>query len=267
MSGLRVAVYTAPPIPCVDHLSGQSNTTWSPETCTLIFSENEAILLSYIYITHGHPDHFLGIPQLLNRFPEAVPLATKGTIAHMKESIAEPFFTNTWLGFFSGNQLYKPPQLANPLPDNNKIVLEGSWVFEGIECGHSDTYDSTVLWVPDLKLAVCGDVVYGDVHQMLFEANTQEKRDEWIRAVEKVEALNPAYVVPGHRNATEMDGVWHLVSTKQYIRDFTKALEAKPKDLGDLYSIMLKKYPHRFNPMVLGWGCAGVFAGTEEAKP
>jgi hypothetical protein len=50
------------------------------------------------------------------------------------------------------------------------------------------TYDSSVLWMPQLRLAACGDVVYDQVHQMLADVNRRAKRDEWIRAVEKVEA-------------------------------------------------------------------------------
>jgi glyoxylase-like metal-dependent hydrolase (beta-lactamase superfamily II) len=223
--------------------------------------------LSYIYITHGHADHFLGLPQLLQRFPEAVPLATEGTIRHIEQQVAEPFFSKTWLAFFPGNQLHTPLQLPKPLPKDNKFILEKQWVFQAIECGHSDTFDSTVLWVPSLKLAVCGDVVYGNVHQMLREANTEEKRAEWIRAVEKVEALKPAYVVPGHRNAGEMDGVWHLASTKKYIQDFGELLKAKPKSPAELYSAMIKKYPDRFNPMVLAWSSAAAFMPGAESKP
>ena len=288
MSDLRVSVYTVPPLACVDLVSHQENTTWSPETCTLIYSENEAVLvdtaitidqnkelikwiektapgrkLSYIYITHGHADHFLGLPLLLERFPEAQAVATVGTIRHIEQEISEPYFTSTWIGFFPGNQLYIPQELPKALPADNKFVLEGRWVFEAVECGHSDTHDSTILWVPDLRLAVCGDVVYGDVHQMLYEANSPEKRLEWIRAVEKVESLNPRYVVPGHRNADEMDGVWHLESTKKYIRDFIAVLDKKPQTVSEVYSAMIAKYPHRFNPMVLGWGCAGAHVSGE----
>lgn len=290
MAGLRVAVYTVPPIPCVDHVSHRENTTWSPETCTLVFSPTEAVLvdtgitisqnkdlikwieatapgrkLAYIYITHGHADHFLGLPQLLQHFPEAQPVATKGTVHHIKQQIAEPYYSSTWVAFFPGDQLHTPQQLPNPLPEDNKFVLANRWTFQAIECGHSDTFDSTVLWVPDLRLAVCGDVVYGNVHQMLFEANSLEKRQEWIRAVERVEALNPAYVVPGHRNADEMDGVWHLESTKKYIQDFIDLLndKQKPKSVTELYSAMLEKYPDRFNPMVLGWGCYGAYVSGE----
>lgn len=288
MSGLRVAVYTVPPVACVDHLSHRQNTTWSPETCTLVFSANEAVLvdtgitidqnkdlikwiettapgrkLSYIYITHGHADHFLGLPQLLQRFPEAQPVATEGTVKHIEQQISEPYFSSTWVAFFPGNQLYTPQHPPKPLPKDNKFVLENRWIFEAIECGHSDTFDSTILWVPDLRLAVCGDVVYGNVHQMLFEANSPEKREEWIRAVERVEALHPAYVVPGHRNQDEMDGVWHLESTKKYIQDFIDLLDTKPNSTAELYSAMLERYPDRFNPMVLGWGCAGAYMSGE----
>lgn len=118
--------------------------------------------------------------------------------------------------------------------------------------------------MPDLKLAVCGDVVYGQVHQMLFEANTKAKREEWIRAVEKVEALNPTYVVPGHRRSEEIDGVWHLAFTKKYIEDFGKIIETNPKGPKEIINSMLTLYPERFNPAALILSAMGAF--TEDGK-
>jgi glyoxylase-like metal-dependent hydrolase (beta-lactamase superfamily II) len=91
---------------------------------------------------------------------------------------------------------------------------------QGVDVGHTDTTDTTVLWVPDLKLAVCGDVVYGDVHQYLAEANTREKRMEWIAALEKVKALGPETVVAGHKRLGGLDGVYNLDASIEYIRDF-----------------------------------------------
>ncbi|OLN85533.1 hypothetical protein CCHL11_05760 [Colletotrichum chlorophyti] len=289
---LRFAVHVAPPIPCVDFVNNvPEGHYWSPISCTLVYSDTEAVLvdtpitinqtkdliawiekiapkrkLSYIYITHGHADHFLGLSQLIQRFPEAVALATKGTIEHIKQQLGEEYFANTWEAFFPGGQIYKPITEPKPLPDSNEFKLQGRWLFQAIEVGHSDTFDSTVLWVPDLKLAVCGDVIYGEVHQMLLEANTKSKREEWIRAVEKVEALNPVYVVPGHKKAEEPDGAWHLATTKKYLLDWGDILRKSPKEPQDLAEEMTKLYPNRSNTMPVLWSAGGAFMDQELAK-
>lgn len=265
---------------------------WSPISCTLVYSEQEAVLvdtpltiqqtealiswiegiapgrrLRYIYITHGHGDHFFGIPLLLKRFPDAIPLATLATLSHMEQQVEEDAFNKLWEVRFPG-QIYKPFTLAKAIPEdwNLQFKLDDGSVFEAIHCGHTDTYDSTILWVPDLRLAICGDVVYGQVHQMLMEANTREKREEWIRAVEKVEALNPIYVVPGHKQAEEIDGVWHLASTKKYIQDFAKILETDPQTEKELFSRMMELYPDRLNPAALKLGTMGAFMVPKTAR-
>ncbi|KAI0898708.1 hypothetical protein F4806DRAFT_507464 [Annulohypoxylon nitens] len=185
----------------------------------------------------------------------------------MEQQVEDPYFSETWEYRFLG-QIYKPFQLAQSLSNESglRFILQRCWVFQAVECGHSDTHDSTFLWVLDLKLAVCGDVVYGQVHQMLFEANTKKKRDEWIRTIEKIELLKPAYVVPGHRQAEEIDGVWHLASTKKYIEDFGKILEEEPKDAREIISEMVKLYPDRYNTNALALSAAGVFLVPNEAR-
>ncbi|OJJ83148.1 MBL fold metallo-hydrolase [Aspergillus glaucus CBS 516.65] len=288
MSELRAAVYVAPPIPF--HAAPPSKGgQWSPISCTFIYSAEEAVLvdtpitvkqtedllkwietiapkrkLAYIYITHGHGDHFFGIPVILNRFPEAVPVATPGVIERMKQQVEEPVFSTVWESRFLGQIPPQPGVLANPLPENNQFTLQDRWTFEAVECRHADTCNSTILWVPDLKLAVCGDVVYGQVHQMLFEANTKTKREEWIRAIEKVKALGPAYVVPGHKQAEEIDGVWHLAVTKRYIQDFGDVVASDPKDQREVFAKMVELYPDKFNPGALKLSVMGVFNAPEE---
>ena len=163
-----------------------------------------------------------------------------------------------WDTMFAG-QLDKELILADELPADGGFNLEGHEL-QAIEVGHSDTYNTTILWVPSMRLAVCGDVVYGNVHQMLAAANTGALREEWIRAIEKVQSLGPELVVPGHKEAHEMDGAFHLENSKEYIRQFGSLVEGGScKNLRELAAAMLEKYPTRFNEGALMAGCAAAF--------
>lgn len=127
---------------------------------------------------------FFGISLLQKHFPGVRALATAATLKHMKSQVEPAQWNTMWNANFPG-QIDLPVQFADALPPSNEFFVDGH-VFQAVEVGHTDTKDTTVLYVPDLKLAVCGDVVYGDVHQLLLEANTKEKRAEWISAIEKV---------------------------------------------------------------------------------
>ena len=212
--------------------------------------------LSTVYITHGHGDHWLGLSTLRRRFPGLKAVATAGTIEHMKKDVSPTVQESLWSKFFPG-QLDEQYMLADPLPQGNGFYLEGH-ILQAIEVGHSDTYNSTVLWVPDLKLAVCGAVVYGDVHQMLAEAKTPALKAEWIAAIEKIEALGPEMVVAGHKRPGEIDGALHLAATKKYLQDFMRLAQSS-SDADELEKQMLEIYPRRYNPFVLRWGADAAF--------
>ncbi|KAF4927097.1 hypothetical protein CGCVW01_v002637 [Colletotrichum viniferum] len=188
MAELRAAVYVAPPISA--KVPGRDTTIfWSPISCTLAYSAREAVLvdtpitikqteeliawiekvasnrkLSYAYFTHGHIDHWAGPPLLLKRqrLYRSRPSAPSSTWNRRSKKATS---------IKSGSRVF-------PALHNHMFKLEDRREFHAIECGHSDTYASTVLWQPNLKLVACGYVIYGQVHQMLYEANTKAKRDE-----------------------------------------------------------------------------------------
>ena len=67
-----------------------------------------------------------------------------------------------------------------------------------IRIGRADTAESTVLYVPSLAAVVTGDLAYNEVHMMTAEAGEPE-RAQWIANLDKVAALEPAFVVAGHK--------------------------------------------------------------------
>ena len=53
----------------------------------------------YVYITHPHADHFLGLPEILGAFPQARPVALAESIPAMEEQVSAAYM-EVWGGFF-----------------------------------------------------------------------------------------------------------------------------------------------------------------------
>ena len=267
-------VYVAPPEPTFtnDLPPGAQQRLWNPTSATLIAGEQDAVLvdalltvgqagdlanwvaahgkhLTAVYITHGHGDHWFGLSVILNRFPQTRAFALPAVIERMHQgSTAERLAT--WHARFPG-KLPDQLVLAEPLSDHT-LVLEGHDLI-AVELGHTDTDDTTCLYVPDIGLVVGGDAAYNDVHLFLAESSP-ERRREWIAALDLIESLDPRAVIAGHQRAGRHDGPEILEETRQYIRDFDR-LAARTSTALDLYGQMLALYPERVNPGAL-WGSA-----------
>lgn len=236
----------------------------SPITSTLIFGQKDAILvdppmsvgqtrevidwivrsgkhLKIIYATHGHGDHWAGTKQILDRFPDAVPYATAETIKHMHEQL-QPERLKLVERDFPG-QLGETPVLARPMPAGG-LELEGNAIL-AVDVGHTDTDDTTVLYVPAIGLVVAGDAVYNGVHALLLESGNGGL-DAWLRGLDKIEALRPQFVVAGHKNRALADDPKAIGETRQYLLDAKRLLAAKPEPV-NYYNQMRALYPAHLN--------------------
>ena len=180
----------------------------------------------------------------------------------MKENASPAWLDAVWKPTFPG-QIPEPTVFAQPLPEDGQFKLEGKYTMQAIECGITDTHNTTVLWVPDIRLVAAGDVIYGSCFQMLAFTNTAALRAEWIKAIDKVAALDPMYVVPGHKREGEVDGVWHIANTRKFIEDFGRFFEAGPESAHEVYKKMLELYPDRFNLSALKRSTDGTFAALK----
>ncbi|KAH7087718.1 beta-lactamase-like protein [Paraphoma chrysanthemicola] len=282
---LQVDIYVAPVIRAVTGYEEYELSAWSPISCVLVHGPKSAALidtpitieqgneiaewikktapgkkLQYIYTTHAHPDHFAAVPTLQEIFLGVEFVAMPNVVRGIQETYKSGTWDTEWPRMFPGQVHTTKPQ-PKALPASGEFLIDGESLF-GIEVGHTDNEFSSFLHVPAVDLVVTGDIVYGDCHQHFGEANTPAKRQEWLDAIDRVEAKNPHIVIAGHKRASQADAPYLIQSTREYIYTFEKELKLA-KSPEALYDRMKELYPQRWNLFILHYACQANFAIRE----
>src|SRR5689334_15630651 len=270
-SPLSIDVYVAPirPYTSPDQLGEGEVATWAPTSSTLISGPAEGILIDAlltfdnadhiaawakshdkkitgVYITHGHSDHWLGLARLLQHFPEARGYAAPEVVGRAAWEAEFNRTSRYWTSRFPG-ELPETPVVPEVLNDD-EIPVDGQ-VVNLIPVGQGDIEGSTIFHAPSADAVVCGDVVYNNVHMMMYEAD-EAKREAWTASIDAVAALNPKIVVAGHKSVGAADLPENLAASTRYLRDFS-AFARKGGTVEDLVHGMLELHGERDQPHTL----------------
>jgi glyoxylase-like metal-dependent hydrolase (beta-lactamase superfamily II) len=192
--------------------------------------------LSTIYISHGDPDYYFGLDTIHAAFPEAKILATPQTIAHIEATKDEKL--KVW-----GEQLGEnaPKQILIPQPlEGDSLQLEGQELkLIGLD---GPTPDRTVVWIPSLKTVVGGIPVLSGEHVWMADTQTPQSHADWLATLDRIKALQPQVVVPGHFAPGAAQDLRAVEFTAEYIRAFDEET-AKAKDSAELIAAMKARYP------------------------
>ena len=261
---LTIEVFTTPgrPIISASPPAGPGDVpTWSPSSATLVYGERDAVLvdalatydqadaladwvgtkgrrLSRIYITHGDGDHWLGLARLAQRFPGATGLATAEVLARV-ELEAGPAMAGYWEGIFPGEVPTGADKVLPQLLTTETIDLEGNEL-RVIRIGQADTAESTIVHIPSLGAVVTGDLAYNEVHMMTAETGDAE-RARWVANLDEVAALEPTFVVAGHKKVENNNDPKIIGESQQYLRDFSRAV-TEETTAANIVARMVERY-------------------------
>lgn len=207
---------------------------------------------STLFITHGHPDHFLGMGEMKREIPALHIVVASAAI---KQDIVD---FATWMdgqGWLEGEPAMKPRSAAHPdgfdydqleVLDGSTLALPGGETlavdtdFPATEAAHE-----TTLYSAELGALFTGDLAYDHVHLWLGVGVTPEAAASWQAVTRRLEAKYPATttIYPGHGAPTD---VHVLADDRAYIDDLLAIAATAPSDDAAI-AAMSAKYPDYAN--------------------
>jgi glyoxylase-like metal-dependent hydrolase (beta-lactamase superfamily II) len=228
----------APPRVAVERFSASEPGAWS--NSYLISDADEALLfdvfqlrsdasqladsveasgkkLGKVWISHAHPDHFLQLDLIVDRFPDAEVLTTPNVLEDLKADGPWMFdLLKGKLGPEAAERLIEPTAIAG-----SSLAL-GDSTLEVVEFGAGEAKHHACLRLADRRAFVTSDLIYNGAHLYLQEHNLegwQARLDELERYAAKA-GVQTLY--PGHGPA---GGLALIQGTREYLQAFATAVK------------------------------------------
>ncbi|MDR6713042.1 glyoxylase-like metal-dependent hydrolase (beta-lactamase superfamily II) [Pseudomonas hunanensis] len=192
--------------------------------------------LTTIYISHGDPDYYFGLDTLTQAFPEARVVASAATVAHIRATMdAKLAYWGPQMGTDRPNRLQVPQVL-----EGNRLQLEGQTLeIIGLD---GPQPERSFVWIPSIKAVVGGVVVAEHLHVWMADTQTSQSHADWLATLQRIEALAPHTVIPGHYLGESSRSLDAVRFTANYIHAFDSET-AKAKDAAALIAAMQQRYP------------------------
>jgi glyoxylase-like metal-dependent hydrolase (beta-lactamase superfamily II) len=193
--------------------------------------------LEAIFVTHGHPDHYLGLDVFHRRFPEVPVLVASSEIRDDIIGFSQWMESVGWL---DGEPAMKVKSSKNTdgfdyagiirvLEDpflklsSDPTRIEAQCDYPGSECGHM-----TTLCIPGQRVFLGFDLLYNGVHAWCGQGVGKEEINNWIQTLETISGRTKDddwtfYCGHGAEGKRELLG-----NMKQYLQTFLKVTTAAP---------------------------------------
>ena len=194
--------------------------------------EESGKTLKAVVISHAHPDHFMGVDVITERFPQARIVSTPGVAADLRVDGPWIFkLLREKLGAEGPQRLVTAEALSEPT-----LSLDGA-TLEIAEFGEGEARHMACLLIPDAQALLCADMVYNGAHLYLRE----HRLEAWLARLDEFEAFASGRgltIYPGHGPPGDLTLV---AKTRAYLNDFAEAVGSG--DAKTAEQRMLARYP------------------------
>jgi glyoxylase-like metal-dependent hydrolase (beta-lactamase superfamily II) len=192
-------------------------------------------------------------------FPGAKIVALPATVNAAKTGwpARQKFWLPTYGNNIPGPDPVLPEELTEPY-----LTLEGERfpVTGGVQ--GADGPGNSFVFIPSLKAVVTGDVVFDHVY---FGVPRDAARENWLKTIEQVTALQPAIVIPGHQGPGATDDMSAISFMKRYIADWDKNVAAS-SSAAEMKIKVLAQYTNLGMEFTLNDRIATYFPGNAKGK-
>ena len=195
------------------------------------YADESGKTIDRVFITHEHPDHFLG-SEVFNDRPIYALQAVSSLIAENGD--AEVAEKQNDFGAENIASTYVIPEVVEP----GTIIIDGV-TFELELVMNAEAENQLVVKLPDHGVVITGDIVYSGVHLIMAGA-----ADTWITALQKLAETGDQYpiVLAGHgapadptvydTNIAWLNKASELIATVDTAEEFKQGLIDAFPDLG-----------------------------------
>ena len=194
--------------------------------------------VTHVLITHGHTDHFTGMPLFRDEFPDARIVVANEDIR--KDIKAYAIYMDGFGATAAEPVLeapLKPKSAENPdgfdyentihLLNDNSLILEGGGTLElSTDYKPAEAEHMTTVYSPELNAIFLSDFGYNRVHHWQGDDISWQAianwREELVRIKNEYAERNPT-VYPGHGNVGDMSMFDAMI---RYIDDYTRIVQA-----------------------------------------
>jgi glyoxylase-like metal-dependent hydrolase (beta-lactamase superfamily II) len=178
--------------------------------------------LGKVWISHAHPDHFLQLDLVVDRFPDVEVLTTPNVVEDLKAD--GPWMFDLLRGKLGGEAAER---LVEARPIDAWSLPLGESSLEVVEFGAGEAKHHACLYLPDRKALASSDLVYNGAHLYLQEHNLEG----WLARLDELEQFvterDVRTIYPGHGPA---GGISLIQGTHEYLGAFARAVQAGNAD-------------------------------------